>query len=52
LTLNHILDMLLSNQWPLLATMLPPAQAAIAGESSGEAAPSNPQTVPEIGMSI
>ncbi|GKB93098.1 hypothetical protein Tco_0979235, partial [Tanacetum coccineum] len=32
---------------PLLATMLPPAQAAIAGESSGEAAPSNPQTVPE-----
>ncbi|GKC82279.1 hypothetical protein Tco_1137996, partial [Tanacetum coccineum] len=27
--------------------MLPPAQAAIAGESSGEAAPSNPQTVPE-----
>ncbi|GKB59127.1 hypothetical protein Tco_0915313, partial [Tanacetum coccineum] len=32
---------------PLLATMLPPTQAAIAGESSGEAAPSNPQTVPE-----
>ncbi|GJT98922.1 hypothetical protein Tco_1094440 [Tanacetum coccineum] len=32
---------------PLLATMLPPAQAAIAGESSGEAAPSNPQTVPK-----
>ncbi|GJY13065.1 ribonuclease H-like domain, reverse transcriptase, RNA-dependent DNA polymerase [Tanacetum coccineum] len=32
---------------PLLDTMLPPAQAAIAGESSGEAAPSNPQTVPE-----
>ncbi|GKD22414.1 hypothetical protein Tco_1224117 [Tanacetum coccineum] len=32
---------------PLLGTMLPPAQAAIAGESSGEAAPSNPQTVPE-----
>ncbi|GJW59649.1 hypothetical protein Tco_0108984 [Tanacetum coccineum] len=32
---------------PLLATMLPPAQAAIAGESLGEAAPSNPQTVPE-----
>ncbi|GKB72391.1 hypothetical protein Tco_0933803 [Tanacetum coccineum] len=31
---------------PLLGTMLPPAQAAIAGESSGEAAPSNPQTVP------
>ncbi|GJV70703.1 hypothetical protein Tco_1490698, partial [Tanacetum coccineum] len=29
------------------ATMLPPAQAAIASESSGEAAPSNPQTVPE-----
>ncbi|GJT48655.1 putative ribonuclease H-like domain-containing protein [Tanacetum coccineum] len=32
---------------PFLATMLPPAQAAIAGESSGEAAPSNPQIVPE-----
>ncbi|GJY25821.1 hypothetical protein Tco_0400547 [Tanacetum coccineum] len=32
---------------PLLGTMLPPAQAAIAGESSGEAAPSNPQIVPE-----
>ncbi|GJR77691.1 retrovirus-related pol polyprotein from transposon TNT 1-94 [Tanacetum coccineum] len=32
---------------PLLGTMIPPAQAAIAGESSGEAAPSNPQTVPE-----
>ncbi|GJU88644.1 hypothetical protein Tco_1301067 [Tanacetum coccineum] len=32
---------------PLLGTMLPPAQAAIAGESSREAAPSNPQTVPE-----
>ncbi|GJT70873.1 hypothetical protein Tco_1030159 [Tanacetum coccineum] len=32
---------------PLLDTMLPPAQAAIAGESSGEAAQSNPQTVPE-----
>ncbi|GKD39216.1 hypothetical protein Tco_1259423 [Tanacetum coccineum] len=32
---------------PLLATMLPPAQAAIAGASSGEAAPSTPQTVPE-----
>ncbi|GKA97902.1 hypothetical protein Tco_0825796 [Tanacetum coccineum] len=31
---------------PLLATMLPPPQAAIAGESSGEDAPSNPQTVP------
>ncbi|GJZ62324.1 putative ribonuclease H-like domain-containing protein, partial [Tanacetum coccineum] len=27
--------------------LLPPTQAAIAGESSGEAAPSNPQTVPE-----
>ncbi|GKE35951.1 hypothetical protein Tco_1455273 [Tanacetum coccineum] len=31
---------------PLLATMLPPPQAAIAGESSGEDAPSHPQTVP------
>ncbi|GJU45303.1 hypothetical protein Tco_1202569 [Tanacetum coccineum] len=31
---------------PLLTTMLPPAQAAIAGESSGEDAPSHPQTVP------
>ncbi|GJU82007.1 retrovirus-related pol polyprotein from transposon TNT 1-94 [Tanacetum coccineum] len=30
-----------------LGTMLPPAQAAIAGESLGEAAPSNPQVVPE-----
>ncbi|GJS95403.1 hypothetical protein Tco_0802371 [Tanacetum coccineum] len=34
------------NHMPLLATMLPPAQAAIAGESSGEDAPSNPQAVP------
>ncbi|GJV29085.1 hypothetical protein Tco_1385533 [Tanacetum coccineum] len=33
------------NHMPLLGTMLPPAQAAITGESSGEAAPSNPQTV-------
>ncbi|GJY03547.1 hypothetical protein Tco_0369487, partial [Tanacetum coccineum] len=32
---------------PLLATMLPPAQPAIAGESSEEAEPSNLQTVPE-----
>ncbi|GJV11777.1 hypothetical protein Tco_1353318 [Tanacetum coccineum] len=32
---------------PLLATMLSPAQAAIAGESSGEATPSNPQTLLE-----
>ncbi|GKA39483.1 hypothetical protein Tco_0732034 [Tanacetum coccineum] len=32
---------------PLLGTMLPLSQAAIAGESLGEAAPSNPQTVPE-----
>ncbi|GJU02073.1 hypothetical protein Tco_1112411 [Tanacetum coccineum] len=32
---------------PLLGTMLPPAQAAIAGESLREAAPSNPQTVPK-----
>ncbi|GKB46647.1 hypothetical protein Tco_0897400 [Tanacetum coccineum] len=31
---------------PLMGTMLPPPQAAIAGESSGEDAPSNPQTVP------
>ncbi|GKB08079.1 hypothetical protein Tco_0836363 [Tanacetum coccineum] len=31
---------------PLLATMLPPPQAAIAGESLGEDAPSHPQTVP------
>ncbi|GKA32043.1 hypothetical protein Tco_0718410 [Tanacetum coccineum] len=37
----------LGDHMPLLGTMLPPAQAAIAGESSGEAAPSNPQTVPE-----
>ncbi|GJT89115.1 hypothetical protein Tco_1070832 [Tanacetum coccineum] len=34
------------NHMPLLATMLPPAQAAIAGESLREDAPSNPQTVP------
>ncbi|GJW96862.1 hypothetical protein Tco_0178670 [Tanacetum coccineum] len=34
------------NHMPLLATMLPPAQAAIAGESSGGDAPSNPQAVP------
>ncbi|GJT21943.1 hypothetical protein Tco_0891880 [Tanacetum coccineum] len=32
---------------PLLGTMLPPAQAAIAGASSGEVAPSDPQTVPK-----
>ncbi|GJY13950.1 hypothetical protein Tco_0383259 [Tanacetum coccineum] len=32
---------------PLLATMLPPAQPAIAGESSEEAEPSHPPTVPE-----
>ncbi|GKB51669.1 hypothetical protein Tco_0902422 [Tanacetum coccineum] len=31
----------------LVGTMLLPAQAAIAGESSREAAPSNPQTIPE-----
>ncbi|GJS14583.1 putative ribonuclease H-like domain-containing protein [Tanacetum coccineum] len=31
---------------PLLGTILPPPQAAIAGESSGEDVPSNPQTVP------
>ncbi|GJT24210.1 putative ribonuclease H-like domain-containing protein [Tanacetum coccineum] len=31
----------------ILDTMLPPAQAAIAGESSREAAPSDPQTIPE-----
>ncbi|GJT74514.1 hypothetical protein Tco_1041239 [Tanacetum coccineum] len=31
---------------PLLDTMLPPAQAVIAGESSGEDAPSNPKNVP------
>ncbi|GJX92636.1 hypothetical protein Tco_0347222, partial [Tanacetum coccineum] len=32
---------------PLLATMLPPAQPAIAGESSGEAEPTDPHIVPE-----
>ncbi|GJT53371.1 putative ribonuclease H-like domain-containing protein [Tanacetum coccineum] len=31
-----------------LATMLPPAQPAIAGDSSGEAEPTIPHTVPEI----
>ncbi|GJX42148.1 hypothetical protein Tco_0257138 [Tanacetum coccineum] len=35
---------------PLLATMLPPAQPAIAGESSGEAEPTIPHTVPETLM--
>ncbi|GKG31917.1 hypothetical protein Tco_0426867, partial [Tanacetum coccineum] len=34
------------NHMPLLATLLPPPQAAIAGESSGEDAPSHTQTVP------
>ncbi|GKF21575.1 hypothetical protein Tco_0070213 [Tanacetum coccineum] len=32
---------------PLLATMLPPAQPAIAGEGSGAAEPTIPDTVPE-----
>ncbi|GKC14503.1 hypothetical protein Tco_1011285, partial [Tanacetum coccineum] len=32
---------------PLLAAMLPPAQAAIADEGIGEAAPDVPQTIPE-----
>ncbi|GJU78439.1 hypothetical protein Tco_1275509 [Tanacetum coccineum] len=32
---------------PLLAAMLPPAQAAIADEGTGEAAPDVPQTIPE-----
>ncbi|GJZ58066.1 hypothetical protein Tco_0613560 [Tanacetum coccineum] len=32
---------------PLLAVMLPPAQAAIADEGTGEAAPDIPQTIPE-----
>ncbi|GKB13957.1 hypothetical protein Tco_0847880 [Tanacetum coccineum] len=41
-----IADIYLGDHMPLLGTMLPPAQAAIAGESLGEAAPSNPQTVP------
>ncbi|GKE30744.1 hypothetical protein Tco_1446128 [Tanacetum coccineum] len=34
------------NQMPLLATMLPPTQAAIVDECSGGDAPSNPQTMP------
>ncbi|GKA76640.1 reverse transcriptase domain-containing protein, partial [Tanacetum coccineum] len=42
-----IADIYLGDHMPLLDTMLPPAQAAIAGENSGEAAQSNPQTVPE-----
>ncbi|GKA96073.1 hypothetical protein Tco_0818168 [Tanacetum coccineum] len=37
---------------PLLATMLPPPQAAIAGESSGEDAPSHPQTGPSSDPNI
>ncbi|GKB68810.1 hypothetical protein Tco_0930222 [Tanacetum coccineum] len=32
---------------PLLAAMLPPAQATIADEGTGEAAPDDPQTIPE-----
>ncbi|GJW38413.1 putative ribonuclease H-like domain-containing protein [Tanacetum coccineum] len=36
----------LGDHMPLLATMLPPPQATIADESSGEDAPSHPQTVP------
>ncbi|GJW93309.1 hypothetical protein Tco_0172981 [Tanacetum coccineum] len=32
---------------PLLAAMLPPAQAAIADEGTGEVAPDVPQTIPE-----
>ncbi|GKG54774.1 hypothetical protein Tco_0560429, partial [Tanacetum coccineum] len=32
------------NHMLLMGTMLPPPQAAIAGESSGEDVPSNPQT--------
>ncbi|GJW52834.1 putative ribonuclease H-like domain-containing protein [Tanacetum coccineum] len=45
-TFNLILITKSGNHMPLLATMLPPAQAAIAGESSGKDAPSHPQTVP------
>ncbi|GJS96994.1 putative ribonuclease H-like domain-containing protein [Tanacetum coccineum] len=41
-----IADIYLGDHMPLLGTMLPPPQAAIAGESSGEDAPPNPQTVP------
>ncbi|GJX43714.1 synaptobrevin, longin-like domain protein [Tanacetum coccineum] len=37
---------------PLMGTMLPPPQAAIAGESSGEDAPSNPQTGPSSDPNI
>ena len=32
---------------PLLAAMLPPAQAALADEGTGEAAPNVPQTIPK-----
>ncbi|GJY01881.1 hypothetical protein Tco_0360033, partial [Tanacetum coccineum] len=35
------------NHMPLLAAMLPPAQAAIADEGTGEVAPDVPQTIPE-----
>ncbi|GJU15572.1 hypothetical protein Tco_1143538 [Tanacetum coccineum] len=37
---------------PLMGTMLPPPQSAIAGESLGEDAPSNPQTGPSSDPNI
>ncbi|GKA54886.1 hypothetical protein Tco_0753835 [Tanacetum coccineum] len=46
-TIQHCSVPKTGDHMPLLGTMLPPAQAAIAGESSGEAAPSNPQTIHE-----
>ncbi|GKC77202.1 hypothetical protein Tco_1127976, partial [Tanacetum coccineum] len=42
-----IADIYLGDHMPLLAAMLPPAQAAIADEGIGEAAPDIPQTIPE-----
>ncbi|GJT53228.1 ribonuclease H-like domain-containing protein [Tanacetum coccineum] len=38
---------ILGDHMPLLVVMLPPAQAAIADEGTGEAAPDIPQTIPE-----
>ncbi|GKC43863.1 hypothetical protein Tco_1061585, partial [Tanacetum coccineum] len=42
-----IADIYLGDHMPLLAVMLPPAQAAIADAGTGEAAPDVPQTIPE-----
>ncbi|GJS18369.1 ribonuclease H-like domain, reverse transcriptase, RNA-dependent DNA polymerase [Tanacetum coccineum] len=46
-TIQHCLSTKSGDHMPLLAAMLPPAQAAIADEGTGEAAPDVPQTIPE-----